>query len=244
MSALTINDRLLHYEVIGKGRPVLFLHNFIGSWRYWMGAMETLSPKFRCYSFDLWGMGDSDKSPELYTLNTLLETTKVFLDEMGISRAAIVGHGFGAVLANAFSSLYPHRVERQILIDPSNQSLQQDLARLGFAKALDLVKKDTEIDIAVITESLKTDPLAFQTYKNLSPSEIAEVPTLIIESYSIKGHTSTSQRLILEMENPSLFPVLHYAVEMERLIAEYLYLTSDQISRPMQIKKYWKRLIR
>lgn len=244
MSALTINDRLLHYEVIGKGKPVLFLHNFIGSWRYWMGTMQSLSSKFRCYAFDLWGMGDSDKSSDLYSLNQLTSTIEIYLDEMGIPRTAIIGHGFGGILANAYAIKNPQRVERMVLIDPLNQAIQQDLERLSFAKALDLIKKEPGVDVPILTDSLKADPAAFQKYKSFVNIEASSVPSLLIEPNSVKDRSLPSQRLTLDLDSPSLFPVIAHTLEVERLITEYLILPADQIARPIQIKKYWKRLVR
>ena len=40
MSAITIGGDLIHYEVLGRGRPVLLVHGWIGSWRYWVPAMQ------------------------------------------------------------------------------------------------------------------------------------------------------------------------------------------------------------
>ncbi|HDN79852.1 MAG TPA: alpha/beta hydrolase, partial [Chloroflexi bacterium] len=59
MSAIVIDGGIIHYEVIGRGRPLIFIHGWLGSWRYWMGSMEELSPYFRTYALDLWGFGDS-----------------------------------------------------------------------------------------------------------------------------------------------------------------------------------------
>ena len=62
MSAIVIENSLVHYEVIGRGKPIIFLHGWLGSWRYWMGTMEALARRYRCYALDFWGFGDSDKS--------------------------------------------------------------------------------------------------------------------------------------------------------------------------------------
>lgn len=244
MSALTINDHLLHYEVIGKGKPVLFLHNLIGSWRYWMAPMGTLSAKFRCYAFDLWGYGDSEKDKKLYSMDRLVETTQIFLDEMGISKAAIIGHGFGARLALSYAKKYPSSVERLILIDQHNHSFQQPVDGLRFSKALEMVKKEPGVDPAIIRDSLKTDPEAFQRYQAIVPLKKAAVPALSIESQPIKDNGAPSHRLSLDMETPSLFPMLTHAAEVDRLIKEYLLLPADQIETPIEVKKYWKRLVR
>ncbi|HEY4724103.1 MAG TPA: alpha/beta hydrolase, partial [Anaerolineae bacterium] len=33
MSAIIIDSGLIHYEAIGRGRPLIFLHGWLGSWR-------------------------------------------------------------------------------------------------------------------------------------------------------------------------------------------------------------------
>ena len=62
MSAIVIDGGLVHYEAFGRGKPVLFLHGWLGSWRYWMRTMEEAADKYRTYALDLWGFGDTDKS--------------------------------------------------------------------------------------------------------------------------------------------------------------------------------------
>jgi CheY-like chemotaxis protein len=32
---------IVHYEVLGRGRPLIFLHGWIGSWRYWIPSMQS-----------------------------------------------------------------------------------------------------------------------------------------------------------------------------------------------------------
>ncbi|MCK7519753.1 MAG: hypothetical protein MZV64_19525 [Ignavibacteriales bacterium] len=33
--------RIVHYEVLGRGRPVIFLHGWVGSWKYWIASMQS-----------------------------------------------------------------------------------------------------------------------------------------------------------------------------------------------------------
>ncbi|MCL6543573.1 MAG: alpha/beta hydrolase, partial [Roseiflexus sp.] len=62
MSAIHIDNRLVHYEVVGRrGAPVIFLHSWLGSWRYWLPTMEHASERYRTFALDFWGFGESDR---------------------------------------------------------------------------------------------------------------------------------------------------------------------------------------
>ena len=50
MSAIILDEGLVHYEVLGRGRPLVFLHGWLGSWRYWFPTMEHVAENFRTYS--------------------------------------------------------------------------------------------------------------------------------------------------------------------------------------------------
>lgn len=103
MSAITINGDLLHYEVLGRGRPVILLHSWLGSWRYWIPTMQQLSMKYRTYAVDLWGFGDSGKNKFYYGIEGQVELLEKFIERMGIPKAVFIGHGLGAVVATQFS---------------------------------------------------------------------------------------------------------------------------------------------
>ena len=40
MSVILLNQSVVHYESLGRGRPVLFLHTWVGSWRYWVPCLQ------------------------------------------------------------------------------------------------------------------------------------------------------------------------------------------------------------
>lgn len=68
MSALIVEDEVVHYEVLGRGRPVIFIHSWLGSWRYWNPTMQAINSGYRTYALGLWGFGDSAKIAGRYPL--------------------------------------------------------------------------------------------------------------------------------------------------------------------------------
>lgn len=130
MSAITVDGELVHYEVLGRGgRPVVLLHGWLGSWRYWIPTMRQLQMKHRVYAVDFFGYGDSGKNPARYPIAVQVEMLEVFMKELGIPKAAILGHGLGAQVAIHYNVRYPQRVARMLLaslplFDPGDLALR------------------------------------------------------------------------------------------------------------------------
>ena len=118
MSAITIENDLVHYEVLGRGRPVILLHGWLGSWRYWVPAMRQLSMKYRTYALDLWGFGDSGRDPQRYSFESQVMLLHEFMEKLGITKAALVGHGLGASISARYAAQHPDRVPRLMVVSP------------------------------------------------------------------------------------------------------------------------------
>ncbi|MGC8874441.1 MAG: alpha/beta fold hydrolase [Chloroflexia bacterium] len=116
MSAILLEKGLVHYEAFGHGKPVVFLHGWLGSWRYWMPTMEELADRYRAYALDLWGFGDSEKPGEGYRIEEYTEQVAAFLASMGIAQASFVGHSLGGVVALYLALTQAVRVEKLVLV--------------------------------------------------------------------------------------------------------------------------------
>ncbi|NJN16081.1 MAG: alpha/beta hydrolase [Oscillochloris sp.] len=112
MSIVVIDNQVVHYEVFGRGRPVLFLHGWLGSWRYWFPTMEVVAENFRTYSFDFWGFGDSRRKVTQESIQNYSDQVIRFLDELGIDRVPLVGHSMGGMVALKTAINYPDRISR------------------------------------------------------------------------------------------------------------------------------------
>lgn len=116
MSAFTLGGELVHYEVLGRGRQVIFVHGWIGSWRYWIPTLQYLQAKYRVYALDLFGFGDSGKNPDRYSLEHQVELLADFQRELGVPKAAFVGHGLGALVVLEYTRRYPQNIARVMLV--------------------------------------------------------------------------------------------------------------------------------
>lgn len=112
MSIIVVDNQIVHYEVFGRGRPVLFLHGWLGSWRYWFRTMEVVAEHFRTYSFDFWGFGESRRKNTAESIQSYSDQVIRFLDALGIDQVLLVGHSMGGMVALKTAINHPDRILR------------------------------------------------------------------------------------------------------------------------------------
>jgi pimeloyl-ACP methyl ester carboxylesterase len=105
--------------VEGEGRPVLLLHGFPDSSHVWRHQVPALvAAGMRAVAPDLRGCGESDKPErvEHYAVTRSIADMVAVMDELGIDRAHVVGHDWGAGLAWALAAFVPERVDRLVVL--------------------------------------------------------------------------------------------------------------------------------
>jgi pimeloyl-ACP methyl ester carboxylesterase len=103
----------------GEGTPVLLLHGFPDSSRLWRHQIPALvGAGLRAIAPDLRGFGESDKPEdvEAYAVRHSVADLVAILDELGLERAHVVGHDWGAGVAWALAAFVPARVDRLVVM--------------------------------------------------------------------------------------------------------------------------------
>ena len=102
------------------GKTIVLLHgkNFNGA--YWEQTARALTQSgFRVIIPDQIGFGKSSKPDHFqYSFHQLAANTKQILDTLKISKAIILGHSMGGMVATRFALMYPEIVEKLILENP------------------------------------------------------------------------------------------------------------------------------
>lgn len=116
MSSLITEQGSVHYEVFGRGRPVILLHGWLESWGLWQETMDFLSRSYRTYAIDFWGFGESDKRRESYSIQDFVELVNDFMDSLGITQAPLVGHSMGGTVSLSLAIQNPEKVSKVVVI--------------------------------------------------------------------------------------------------------------------------------
>lgn len=113
----------IEYDVHGTGRSVVLLHGFPDSARLWRNQIPVLvEAGFQVIVPDQRGYGRSDHPTEVeaYSLPFLAGDVLAVLDDVGVERAHMVGHDWGAAVAWGIASLVPDRVDHLAVLSVGN----------------------------------------------------------------------------------------------------------------------------
>lgn len=262
MSAIILQSSLVHYEALGRGKPLLFLHDWLGSWRYWVPTMVEMSSAYRAYALDFWGFGDSDKVTARYSVAGYVTQVELFMDQMGIGRVPIIGHGLGGLVGLSFAYEHPDRVEQVMTVSVpiSSEHVARSLAGFGGgenpARAIlgRRLKAYEEVDI----EADKTDGAAVvDSVRSAMAHDIGDVlgsldlPVLLVSGQDDPVIQAPDDSLLALLdyniyayafEGAQHYPMLEETSKFTRLLRDFLTYRDDWDK--IQVKDEWKRRIR
>jgi len=257
MSAIVIEGSLVHYETVGRGRPILFVHGWLGSWRYWMHTMEEMSSTARSYAFDLWGFGDTDRAKGRHRLSDFVKLLESFLDSMGMWRVSIVGHALGALVGLKFARLFPARVERLLGVSlPISKSAVNRKALAGgrglfggyrwqeYEEVAGELKKTEPTIIDLSLDSLEgEDTLGLLAGLGMPILLVHGSKDPIVRPFGddLLPSAGYNTRLI-QFEGSRHFPMLEERGKFDRLIKDFF--SSGDDLRALELKEEWRRRTR
>jgi pimeloyl-ACP methyl ester carboxylesterase len=262
MSARVLDGQIVHYEVLGRGRPIIFLHGWVGSWRYWISSMQVASTSFRAYGLDLWGFGESAHYQMNYTINAQTKLLNRFLDEMGIGKVALVGHGLGALVGFNFCSQWTNSVDRMMAISAPMfyDSIDERMRTLPLPELVNWLSSKTPEANTALADASKADPKAvtesirsFQSNGLFGKMRQTQIPCLLVHGQNDPAiPTPSSDNSInlphmmhhVVLGNSGHFPMIDETARFNRLLTDFLALDSGVSPRELQMKEEWKRRVR
>jgi 3-oxoadipate enol-lactonase len=161
------------------GTPVVFVHAWVESWRYFEPVLQHLPPALHGYAPTQRGHGDADR-PDGYSLDEFAADVLGFMDAIGLERAALVGASSGGLVAQLVASSQPHRVSALVLLGapatlagkPGLVELAEEIARLedpldsafveGIVRATSPESVPEEFVSVLVGESMQADALVWR----------------------------------------------------------------------------------
>jgi pimeloyl-ACP methyl ester carboxylesterase len=206
---LDVNGVRLHYVERGTGDAVVLLHgngsmiqDFESS-----GLIDLAAKDFRVVVFDRPGFGHSERPRgTVWTPDAQAELIKAALTQLGVSRAIILGHSWGASVAVAMGLKYPDLVRGLVLASGYYYpTIRPDVVAMG-APALPIVGDFLSQTISPLLSRAiwplmlkkifgpKSVPTKFQAFPKemaMRPSQIrasaSEAALMIPDAFALRG---------------------------------------------------------
>ncbi|MFD0632458.1 alpha/beta fold hydrolase [Catenulispora yoronensis] len=102
---------------IEDATPIVLVHGFPQHWYAWRHVMPLLAARHRVLAVDLRGFGWTEAARHGYGTGSLADDVIAVLDELGIGRAAIVGHDWGGWVGFAAALRHPERVSALVSVN-------------------------------------------------------------------------------------------------------------------------------
>src|SRR5271163_4968729 len=107
----------LHYLTAGHGPTVILLHGYTQTSRMWRPIIPLLAAKFTVIAPDLPGIGDSEIPKNGLDMKTAAIRIHALAKSLGVSKARVVGHDIGLMVAYAYAAQFPAETEKLVVMD-------------------------------------------------------------------------------------------------------------------------------
>jgi pimeloyl-ACP methyl ester carboxylesterase len=112
-----VDGSKLHYLTAGKSSAVVLLHGYTQTSRMWRPIIPLLAEKFTVIAPDLPGIGDSDIPSKGLDMKSAAASIHALVKSLGISKASVLGHDIGLMVAYAYAAQFPSEVEKLVVMD-------------------------------------------------------------------------------------------------------------------------------
>src|SRR6266545_3497251 len=112
-----IDGNKIHYLTAGSGDVLLLIHGYAQSSHMWESAIPDLATRFTVIAPDLPGFGDSSIPAEGLDMKTAATRIHALARSLHVTKARVVGHDIGLMVAYAYAAMYPAEVGKLCVMD-------------------------------------------------------------------------------------------------------------------------------
>jgi pimeloyl-ACP methyl ester carboxylesterase len=112
-----IEGKKLHYLTAGQGPALILLHGYTQTSRMWRPLIDKLKDRFTIIAPDLPGIGDSDIPKNGCDMKTAAIRIHALAQSIGVTKARVVGHDIGLMVAYAYAAQFSGEVEKLVVMD-------------------------------------------------------------------------------------------------------------------------------
>ena len=148
-----------HYQIRGKGAPLLLLHGGLGSVDMFAPIMPALAAKRQIIGVDLQGHGRTPLGSRPITMPAMGADMAAILKKLGYGPVDVMGYSMGAGVAFQLAVQHPQQVRRLALVSGS-------FAKDGFYP--EMIEAQAQLS-SKMAQGMKDTPM-YKSYVAVAPS--------------------------------------------------------------------------
>src|SRR5258706_4189221 len=113
----TVDGVSVQYLTAGSGPAIVLLHGYAETSRMWRPLIPRLAATHTVIAPDLPGIGGSAIPADGLDMTHAAARMHALVKSLGVSKAAVVGHDIGLMVAYAYAAQFPDEVDRLVLMD-------------------------------------------------------------------------------------------------------------------------------
>jgi pimeloyl-ACP methyl ester carboxylesterase len=226
----------LFYEEVGRGLPLVFVHEFAGEAASWRPQVSFFARRYRTIAFNARGYPPSDvpDDPAAYSQRRAADDIRGVLDHLGIDTAHVCGLSMGGYATLHFGLLYPERA-RSLIVAGAGYGSGADRERFCQDTAL-VARKFEDEGMEKVADVYSRGPTRVQ-FMDKDPTGWQEFRDRLAGG-SARGHALTLRGV--QMTRPSIFDL---GDRLERLQVPTLIVTGDEDEPCLDPALFMKRKI-
>lgn len=127
MPYVQVEDLSIYYEIEGNGEPLFLLHGMSNNSQSWREQIQMLKNHYTVIAWDAPGYGkSSNPNIEFRNFKQFARVLNGMLEQLNLENIYLLGHSMGAAIAIDFCTLYPLKIKKLILADPTRGAAALD----------------------------------------------------------------------------------------------------------------------
>lgn len=112
---VSVNDIAVAVQEYGEGEPLLIINGTSQSLGFWTETALVWGSRYRVITYDLRGMGGSDRGTGALSVASLATDAQQLLEALDVDRAHVLGYSLGSAIAQELTLAVPDRVASLVL---------------------------------------------------------------------------------------------------------------------------------
>ncbi len=114
--SVSVNGKIIYYEVYGEGEPLFLLHGYSQSSKSWKSYIKDYEKEYEVYLVDLTGHGKSEPFKENLSIKSVAEDLNALIQYLEYEKIRAIGFSFGGDVLYQLALINPAVIECMITI--------------------------------------------------------------------------------------------------------------------------------